>query len=136
MDLSSYFLETLRRNLAAHQISPALLFLPPHLAISHPETDSDPSTLPTPIIPVLTPHPRPLSAHLRVRGLNARPITWPTVPKGADRIRVCLHANNTREDVDRLLSGMIEWAESWDVAQNTGKSGTAVHPSAAVQAKL
>ncbi|RDX46269.1 PLP-dependent transferase [Lentinus brumalis] len=136
LDLCTYFLATLRRELAVHRISPDLLFLPPHLAIPRPETSSDPSTLPTPIIPVLTPHPRPLSAHLRVRGLNARPITWPTVPKGADRIRVCLHARNTREDVDRLVSGMIEWAESWETAGNSGRSDAGVERVGVVQAKL
>ena len=73
-------------------------------------------------MPVLTPHPRPLSAHLRARGLNARPITWPTVPKGADRIRVCLHAGNTREDVERLVEGIVEWAEGWERA-NAGAGG-------------
>lgn len=43
--------------------------------------------------------------------MNARPITWPTVPKGKDRVRVCLHAGNTREDVERLVDGIVEWAE-------------------------
>ena len=70
-------------------------------------------TLPTPIVPVLTPYPRPLSAHLRARGLNARPITWPTVPKGRERVRVCLHAGNSREEVEALVRGMVEWAEAW-----------------------
>ena len=42
--------------------------------------------------------------------MNARPITWPTVPKGKDRIRVCLHAGNTKEEVDRLAHAMVEWA--------------------------
>jgi 8-amino-7-oxononanoate synthase len=43
--------------------------------------------------------------------MNARPITWPTVPKGMDRVRVCLHAGNSREDVDELVNGMVAWAE-------------------------
>jgi 8-amino-7-oxononanoate synthase len=58
----------------------------------------------------MTSQPRPLSAFLAARGITARPITWPTVPKGADRIRVCLHAANTRSDVDSLVSACIEWA--------------------------
>lgn len=60
----------------------------------------------------MTALPRPLSAHLLTAGLNARPITWPTVPKGKDRVRVCLHAGNTREDVDRLVDGMLAWAHA------------------------
>ena len=43
--------------------------------------------------------------------MNARPITWPTVPKGKDRVRVCLHAANSKADVERLALGAIRWAE-------------------------
>lgn len=43
--------------------------------------------------------------------MNARPITWPTVPKGKDRVRVCLHAGNTKDDVERLVNGIVKWAE-------------------------
>lgn len=42
--------------------------------------------------------------------MNARPITWPTVPKGKDRVRVCLHAGNSREEVYALAVAMSEWA--------------------------
>ncbi|TBU27784.1 PLP-dependent transferase [Dichomitus squalens] len=136
LDLSTYFLATLRHHLSTRSVSPALLSLPPHLfsCAQKPE-------FATPIIPVLTPHPRPLSAHLRVRGLNARPITWPTVPKGADRVRVCLHAHNTTEDVDRLVGAMVEWAESRELAQKgvgagSGNGSGQGEGVASVQAKL
>ena len=43
--------------------------------------------------------------------MNARPITWPTVPKGKDRVRVCLHAANSKADVEKLARGAIRWAE-------------------------
>lgn len=46
----------------------------PILLLAHPET--------TPIIPFLTPFPRPLSAFLATKGFLVRPITHPTVPKG------------------------------------------------------
>lgn len=42
--------------------------------------------------------------------MNARPITWPTVPKGKDRVRVCLHAGNTEEEVTKLAKEMVVWA--------------------------
>lgn len=42
--------------------------------------------------------------------MNARPITWPTVPKGKDRVRVCLHAGNTKEHVDLLVESCMDWA--------------------------
>ena len=69
-----------------------------------------PGTPPAPIVPLHTPHARALAAHLLARGMNARPIAWPTVPKGRDRVRVCLHAGNTTEEVDRLVSGVVGWA--------------------------
>ena len=42
--------------------------------------------------------------------MNARPITWPTVPKGKDRVRVCLHAGNSWSEIDRLIEAILEWA--------------------------
>ncbi|KAI0050516.1 PLP-dependent transferase [Auriscalpium vulgare] len=110
IDISSYFLQLLRYELAS--IPQSILSLPVHL--EHPRsttpTPSSPTALPTPIIPLLTPYPRPLSAYLLDRGMNARPITWPTVPKGKDRVRVCLHAGTTREEVELLVRTAIAWA--------------------------
>ncbi|KAF9459029.1 pyridoxal phosphate-dependent transferase [Collybia nuda] len=105
LDLSAYFTQYIRPHLV--RIPPKLLSLPEHLrddiSLNH-----DP---PSPIIPIMTSHPRPLSAYLLALGMNARPITWPTVPKGKDRVRVCLHAGNTREDVEKLAHGAIRWAQ-------------------------
>lgn len=106
LSLSSYFTETLSPLLESRNIPPTLVSLPSHL-----QPSSLTLGLPSPIIPVLTPHPRPLSAFLLALGMNARPITWPTVPKGKDRVRVCLHAGNTTDDIDRLINGIIKWAE-------------------------
>ncbi|KAH6880208.1 hypothetical protein BKA70DRAFT_193580 [Coprinopsis sp. MPI-PUGE-AT-0042] len=67
---------------------------------------------PSPIIPLLTSRPRPLSALVLCKhGINARPITWPTVTKGKDRVRICSHAGNMREAVDLLARAVVEWAE-------------------------
>lgn len=38
-----------------------------------------------------------------------RPIVPPTVPAGAERIRVCLHAGNTKEEVEGLVNRITEW---------------------------
>ena len=43
--------------------------------------------------------------------MNVRPITWPTVPKGKDRVRVCLHSGNTKAELDRLADGVVRWAK-------------------------
>lgn len=64
---------------------------------------------PSPIIPLLTADARELAAHLRASGLLARPICYPTVPKGEDRVRICVHADNTTEDIDRLISSVRQW---------------------------
>ncbi|KAI0833843.1 PLP-dependent transferase [Trametes gibbosa] len=133
--LSAHFTSSFRAELTVRCIPASLLSLPtlPFQTYS----GSDPTRFETPIIPVLTPHPRPLSAHLRVRGLNARPITWPTVPKGADRVRVCLHSENSREEVDRLVNAMIEWAESWQAAQDDAqREAGATKGPMVVQVKL
>ncbi|KAI8908559.1 pyridoxal phosphate-dependent transferase, partial [Gorgonomyces haynaldii] len=37
---------------------------------------------------------------LQSKGLDVRPIRSPTVPKGRERLRICLHANNTYEQLD------------------------------------
>jgi 8-amino-7-oxononanoate synthase len=103
LNLSAHFLCLLRPKLS--QIHPDLLNLPPHLL--------GPSTheMPTPIIPIMTKYPRPLSTFLLAHGMNARPITWPTVPKGKDRVRVCLHAGNKTGDVEMLVEVILQWAE-------------------------
>ena len=115
LSLSIRFMNTLHSLIERHAIPPTLLSLPPHLAAPRPSNDLDRSTTPqvgraTPIIPVFTSRPRPLSTYLRSKGMNARPITWPTVPKGLDRVRVCVHSSNTEEEIDMLAREMIEWA--------------------------
>ncbi|QRW04106.1 hypothetical protein RhiLY_03105 [Ceratobasidium sp. AG-Ba] len=103
--------------------------LPPHLVPdpAYPET----THLPTPIVPILTPFPRPLAQHLHLRGFLARPITHPTVPKGEERVRICLHASNTEREVDGLVDALVEWAkEESRLRTVTAQKGTVSLPSA------
>ncbi|KAJ6622953.1 pyridoxal phosphate-dependent transferase [Mycena sp. CBHHK59/15] len=129
LDLSQYFVEGLRPRL--HDIPIHLLSLPTHLHLQQS------STLASPIIPIMTTRPRPLSTYLLHLGMNARPITWPTVPKGKDRVRVCLHAGNTTSDVDMLIEGMVRWSEE-QVAQIKEVKASRGAPAlgVAVQSKL
>ena len=46
---------------------------------------------------------RSLALGMQKDGLDVRPILSPTVPKGKERIRICLHAYNTEEEINRLL---------------------------------
>ena len=39
-----------------------------------------------------------------------RAIVPPTVPRGTERVRVCLHAGNTVEEIDALVKRIGEWA--------------------------
>ncbi|EGY19021.1 8-amino-7-oxononanoate synthase like protein [Verticillium longisporum] len=63
----------------------------------------------SPIIPLLTSHPRSLALYCQERGYIIRPIVAPTVPKGSERVRVCLHAANTKEEVEGLARVVEEW---------------------------
>lgn len=94
LKISQQFIDLLRTRLK--NVPSRVMALPPHLQSDPPtrspnptsDASASPSTLPTPIIPILTPCPRPLAQHLRDQGFLARPITNPTVPKGEERVRV------------------------------------------------
>jgi 8-amino-7-oxononanoate synthase len=45
---------------------------------------------------------RALAVRLQEAGLDVRPILYPTVEKGKERLRIVLHAFNTEEEIDRL----------------------------------
>jgi 8-amino-7-oxononanoate synthase len=45
---------------------------------------------------------------LRKRGLDVRPILSPTVPKEKERLRICIHAFNTINEMDQLIAGIHE----------------------------
>ncbi|KAG8924937.1 hypothetical protein FRC02_010082 [Tulasnella sp. 418] len=97
---------------ALRSIPPYLLSLPESLLAGSLREDS----LISPIIPILTTLPRPLAASLQKRGYLARPITYPTVPKGQERVRVCMHAKNTDQEVDGLAEALITWAKEQGIA--------------------
>jgi 8-amino-7-oxononanoate synthase len=44
-----------------------------------------------------------LADQLKRRGILAKPLLHPTVPKGGERLRFCLHAYNSKEEIDRLF---------------------------------
>ncbi|KAK6956551.1 hypothetical protein Daesc_001829 [Daldinia eschscholtzii] len=70
------------------------------------------TTLKSPIIPILTAAPRSLAEHCQRFGFMVRPIVSPTVPAGSERVRICLHFANTKEQVDELC-GIIEvWVKN------------------------
>lgn len=66
----------------------------------------------SPIIPILTSHPRDLARFLYSKGLLVRPIGTPTVPPGSEQVRVCLHACNTSSQIDCLVKQIDLWMSS------------------------
>lgn len=44
-----------------------------------------------------------LSALLQEHGLDVRPILYPTVPKGKERLRIVLHSFNTMDELNQLI---------------------------------
>jgi 8-amino-7-oxononanoate synthase len=60
----------------------------------------------TPIQAVVVPgndNVRALSQRLAKANLDIRPILYPTVPKGKERLRIVLHSFNNMEEVNRLM---------------------------------
>lgn len=45
-----------------------------------------------------------LSGRLQQEGFDIRPILYPTVPEGKERLRIVMHAYNTGEELQRLLT--------------------------------
>ncbi|KAF7947629.1 hypothetical protein EAE96_008711 [Botrytis aclada] len=68
----------------------------------------------TPIFSLQTPEPKDLAAFCQKAGYNVRAIMSPTVKKGSERVRVCLHAGNTFEEVEGLVQCVKEWIEAME----------------------
>lgn len=47
------------------------------------------------------------AASCRENGMDVRAIRPPSVPKGTSRLRICLHADHTEKDIDRLLDILL-----------------------------
>ncbi|MDD3877235.1 MAG: 8-amino-7-oxononanoate synthase [Bacteroidales bacterium] len=46
------------------------------------------------------------AAKLHIKGFDVKPIMSPTVPRGKERIRICLHSFNTKEEIKALLQNL------------------------------
>ena len=51
-------------------------------------------------------HVKSIALELQKQGFNVRPILSPTVPKHYERLRFCLHAYNSKEEISKILSGL------------------------------
>jgi 8-amino-7-oxononanoate synthase len=62
------------------------------------------------IQPILIPgneEVRKVAADLQLAGFNVRPIVAPTVKEGTERLRICLHAFNTKEEINKLADFLL-----------------------------
>jgi 8-amino-7-oxononanoate synthase len=50
---------------------------------------------------------RELAARLQQSGMDIRPILYPTVPRGSERLRIVIHAFNTESEIDKL-TGLLQ----------------------------
>jgi 8-amino-7-oxononanoate synthase len=47
-----------------------------------------------------------LAEYVRQQGFFVKAILSPTVPAGTERVRICLHAFNSCEEIDKLLKAI------------------------------
>lgn len=82
---------------------------------------SVPSECPqSPIFALLSQKPRELASYCQSAGLVVRAVVPPTVPEGTQRVRVCLHAGNTAEQIDRFVECVAEWIK-WQARMVTSE---------------
>lgn len=51
-------------------------------------------------------HSKKVAAELQQKGFDVRPILSPTVPKGSERLRICLHTFNTQHEIEALAAAL------------------------------
>ena len=49
-----------------------------------------------------------MATKIRANGFDVKAILSPTVPLGKERIRICLHAYNTKQEIDNLINTIIK----------------------------
>ena len=64
----------------------------------------------SPIFALETNHPRKLAKECQEDGFVVRAVVPPTVP--TRRVRVCIHAGNTTEEVEKLVKRIEKWLSS------------------------
>ena len=85
----------------------------------------------SPIIPVFTSQPRSLASFCQQRGFMVRPIVAPTVQAGSERVRICIHANNSVDHIEGLCRAIEQWTREHIGGKRGQGSAQEIH-----QAKL
>lgn len=104
--VSTYFASQMDKALEDHNIAPEILRL------SEKKMPANfPPNLVSPMHPIATPAAYTLMQHIRGLGYCALAIKYPVVPKGMDRLRICLHGGNTEQEIDQFIDILIAWAK-------------------------
>lgn len=114
----------LHSSLQKQEIQDLIEHLPQDCTVQSP-TDCPES----PIFALLTNHPRELAAHCQAAGFVVRAVVAPTVPEGTERVRICLHAGNTREEIDAFVSRLRMWL--WEKTRSGSAAGSRKEASGA-----
>lgn len=61
---------------------------------------------------VMSSQPKLLAAYCQSKRFVVRAVVPPTVPAGTERIRICLHAGNTAEQITGLIGAIKSWVRS------------------------
>jgi len=88
-------INSLKNNIAILQKNIERVGLTPRFILSH-------SAIHSCIIPGNI-HVKAASEKLKEKGFDVKPILSPTVMKGQERLRICLHSFNTEEEIDALV---------------------------------
>lgn len=92
------------------------------------------------IFALMMQEPRELAAFCQAAGFVVRAVMHPTVPRGTERVRICLHAGNTHEEIDAFVSRVETWLQARIFAkENALKEARCYHESKSqspVQSKL
>ncbi|KAG0204303.1 hypothetical protein BGX28_003726 [Mortierella sp. GBA30] len=78
-----------------------------------------------------------LSQKLILAGLNVKPIRFPTVPRGKERVRICLHSHNTQEQVQQLIQIVQQWfLENGGVDMTNSRNASTITTTTATSSTL
>ena len=95
-------------------------------SLSHSVSDASilsvPSECPeSPIFVLISTRPRELASYCQSAGFVVRAVVAPTVPEGTERVRVCLHAGNTTQQIDRFVECVADWIK-WQARMVTSEN--------------
>lgn len=78
----------------------------------------------THVVPILTRprHELYLSFHLLSANMNAYYFSYPVVPRGESRVRMVFHAHNTKEQIDKTVDAICDWAREMFMIEQSASS--------------